>query len=144
MTDTLHIVCPQCLAVNRLPQERLEQAVRCGRCRQPLFTGKPVAVDADGFHRHVDRNDIPVVVDFWASWCAPCRMFAPDFEKAAAALEPHYRLLKLDTEKQPALAARLGIRSIPTLAVFRHGQELGRQAGVMDLRRFMQWVRETA
>lgn len=144
MSDSLHIVCPQCLAVNRLPQARLLQAPRCGKCQQPLFPGKPVTVDADGFRRHVERNDIPVVVDFWASWCAPCRMFAPTFEKAAAELEPHYRLLKLSTEEHPALAGQLGIRSIPTLAVFRHGQELGRQAGVMDLRRFMQWVRQMA
>lgn len=144
MSDQLHIVCPQCRAVNRLPQARLEQAPRCGQCGQGLFQGRPVAVDAAAFRRHVERNAIPVVVDCWAGWCAPCKMFAPTFERAAAELEPHYRLLKLNTEEEPALAGQLGIRSIPTLAVFRHGQELGRKAGVMDLRHFLQWVRQTA
>lgn len=142
MSDNVHIVCPHCLATSRLPRERLAQAPRCGKCRAALFSGKPVSVDAQAFRQHTRKNDIPVVVDFWASWCAPCRMFAPTFERAAAELEPYYRFLKLDTESESGLAHELGIRSIPTLAIFRHGQEKTRQAGVMDMTRFTQWVRQ--
>jgi|SRR5690348_914382 len=141
MTDLLHIVCPHCQAVNRVPRERSGTAPNCGKCHRPLFEGKPVEVDEAVFQKHVARNGIPVLVDFWAPWCGPCKMMAPEFVKAAAQLEPRMRLLKVDTDAQQALGARYAIRSIPTLALFRDGREVARQAGAMQAAGILQWVR---
>jgi thioredoxin 2 len=138
--DTIHLVCPHCATVNRLPAARLTQSPSCGKCKKPLFTGQPLELDAAAFAAQVERSDIPVVVDFWAPWCGPCRMMAPAFAQAARQLEPRYRLAKLNTEEQPALASRFGIRSIPTLVMFRKGQELGRQAGAMDAGSLVRWI----
>lgn len=142
MSESLHIVCPACDAVNRVPRERLGEGARCGKCREPMFTGTPVALDENRFARHVDRGDLPLLVDFWAPWCGPCRAMAPAFEAAARQLEPHVRLVKVNTEEAQGLAARLGIRSIPTLALFRGGRELARTAGAMDTRAILSWVRQ--
>lgn len=141
MQPTLHVVCPHCATVNRLPADRLGETSTCGRCKAALFEGHPVELGAGDFDTHVGRSDIPVVVDFWAPWCAPCRFMAPAFEQAARQLEPHYRLAKVNTEEHSSLAAKFGIRSIPTLVFFRGGREVTRQAGAMDASSLLRWIR---
>ena len=139
MSAPLRIACPHCDTLNRVLPERINQGPRCGQCKQALFTAHPLELTAANFERQVG-GDIPVLVDFWAPWCAPCRAMAPVFEQAAAQLEPRMRLAKLNTEAEPELAARFGIRSIPTLAVFRNGRETARQSGAMDLRSLLNWA----
>ena len=142
-TDPTLIVCPHCRALNRVPAARLAEAPDCGRCHQPLFTGQPLVLpDAAAFDRHVGRDGLPLLVDFWAPWCGPCRMMAPQFEAAARQLEPRLRLTKVDTEAQPALGSRFGIRSIPTLVLFRQGHELARQSGAMGTADIVRWTRQ--
>jgi thioredoxin 2 len=134
------VVCPRCAAVNRIPPGKPTSKAKCGSCHQPLFTGSASPADAAKFERHVTRNDIPVVVDFWAPWCGPCHVMAPALEQAAAELEPRYRFLKVDTEQEPSLAARYGIRSIPTLMLFSRGRLVGQTAGAMDKGRIVSWI----
>ncbi|WP_394168275.1 thioredoxin TrxC [Saccharospirillum alexandrii] len=141
MSDAVHVVCPSCDAVNRIPAARLADGPKCGQCKSALFTGKPLALTAANFEKHIGRSDIPVVVDFWAPWCGPCKMMAPQYEQAAQSLEPAVRLAKLDTEAHQALGARYNIRSIPTLAVFKGGREVARQAGAMGMNDIIRWVR---
>ena len=140
MSENLHIVCPHCSSVNRIPQVRLADRPKCGKCHRHLFDGHPLELTSRNFQVHMQRNDIPLLVDFWAPWCGPCKMMAPAFEQAAAQLEPQVRVAKLNTENEQAIGAQFGIRSIPTLALFRGGRELARQAGAMGHADIIRWV----
>ena len=141
MSGPLHLICPNCQATNRLPQDRLDQKPNCGRCHEALFTGQPVELTSVMFANYLDRNDIPLLVDFWAPWCGPCKMMAPAFVQAAAMLEPHVRLAKVNTDAEQALGARYNIRSIPTLALFKGGHEVARQSGALNTQDIVRWVR---
>jgi thioredoxin 2 len=140
MSEALHVVCPHCNAVNRLPGQRLAQQPKCGKCHQALFSAHPLALTGANFQTHAERNDIPLLVDFWAPWCGPCLMMAPHYAEAAQLLEPRVRLAKVDTEAEQALGAQFNIRSIPTLALFKGGREVARQPGAMATADIVRWV----
>lgn len=142
MNDLIHIVCPHCHTTNRLLSKRLIENPKCGKCQNALFDGKPLALDAAHFDLHLKNNDIPLLVDFWAEWCGPCKMMAPYFEAAAKLLEPEVRFVKINTESQQALAARYQIQSIPTLMFFSHGKEHARHSGVMSAHDIVRWVKQ--
>jgi len=140
-TPSQIVVCPSCQSPNRIPTARLGDQPRCGKCKQPLFTGHPIALTDQTFDRHLTRSELPLVVDFWAEWCGPCRMMAPFFEQAATELEPRVRLAKVNTDENPMLAQRYQISSIPTTAVFKGGREVARQPGAMNLPQLLHWIK---
>jgi thioredoxin 2 len=141
MVKARHIVCPHCAATNRVATDKPLIKARCGACHRPLFDGHPAAVDAVRFEKHRSENDIAVLVDLWAPWCGPCRAMAPMFERAASALEPEVRLVKLNVDEEPRIASELGIAGVPTLLLLRHGHAIARTAGAMDAQRLVAWVR---
>jgi thioredoxin 2 len=141
MNDQVHLVCPHCRSINRVPATRLTEHPNCGQCHRALFTGHPITLTATDFDRQASQSDIPLVVDFWAPWCGPCQVMAPAYEQAAKVLEPHVRLAKVNTEEERALATRFGIASIPTMIVFRGGRELARQPGALGPQDIVRWIR---
>jgi len=142
MSEVIHVTCAHCRTTNRLPREKLEQSPRCGKCGKPVFAGAPQDLGGAELESFLAHNDLPVLVDCWAPWCGPCRSFAPQFQQAAAAWEPHLRFAKLNTDEDPALAGRWNIRSIPTLILFRGGKEVQRISGALPLQQLQQWLQE--
>ncbi len=137
----LQLVCPHCETMNRIPADRIDDRPKCGQCKQLLFSAQPIELSEADFGRHIQQNDIPLLVDFWAPWCGPCRMMAPAYAEAAKLLEPRVRLAKVNTEQVPAVAAQYGIRSIPTMVLFRGGREIARQSGAMGAQDIARWVK---
>lgn len=140
MSDKKHIVCPHCAAVNRIPSTRLGDNPKCGKCKKSLFTGHPIELTDQNFAKFIAKSDLPVVVDFWAEWCGPCKMMAPAFAEASAKLEPNVILAKLNTEVAQQTAAQFGIRSIPSIIMFKNGKEVSRQAGALNTQQIIQWA----
>jgi thioredoxin 2 len=144
MSDLVQVACAACLTANRVPAARTSEDPKCGKCGAPLLPGAPVDLSEAQFDPFIRRTGIPVIVDFWAPWCGPCRAMAPQYERAAQQLKGRARLVKVDTEQAPSLSSRLGIRAIPTVALFRNGNEVRRVSGVVDAATLTGWVESAA
>ena len=136
------VACPSDASLNRVPRAKLGQNPKCGKCHKPLFQGKAVELNAQNFDAYALKSDLPLVIDFWAEWCGPCRMMTPNFERAATLLEPRVRLAKLDTEAEPAIAQRYGLRGIPSMVMIRKGREITRTSGAMPTSAIVTWVEQ--
>ncbi|MBP6917947.1 MAG: thioredoxin TrxC [Legionellaceae bacterium] len=142
MNNSIHIVCPYCRTTNKLLSKRLTDHPKCGKCQKSLFNGGPLALDQAFFEYHLKNDNLPLLVDFWAEWCGPCKIMAPYFESAAKILEPRVRLIKINTEGNQELSSRYAIQSIPTLMLFAHGKEVARSSGVIGTKEIVQWVKQ--
>ncbi|MGQ0509006.1 MAG: thioredoxin TrxC [Betaproteobacteria bacterium] len=139
MSETVQLACPSCLTANRVPADRVGDGPKCGRCGEPLLAAAPLELDEARFDTYVARSGLPVLADFWAPWCGPCRAMAPHFARAAEQLKGRVQLVKVNTEAAPALASRRGIRAIPTLILFREGAEVKRVSGALDTSELVRW-----
>ncbi len=140
--EALFIVCLTCDAVNRVPSAKLSGKPKCGQCCTLLFQTQPVSLTDERLHRQIDRTSIPLLIDFWAAWCGPCKSMAPQFARAATTLEPRMRLLKADIDQSPERASRFSIRSVPTLLLLKGGKEIARTSGSMNAQQIVDWVEE--
>jgi len=138
--EKLIIACPECATLNRVPAERLSDGAKCGKCASSLFPGQPVELTTENFEKHAQSSDIPLVVDFWAEWCGPCRQMEAGYASAASRVEPRLRLGKINTETEQALSARFGIQSIPSIILLSKGQEVARTTGAMPETALLRWI----